>query len=92
MIATRTARIAALTAALALAAALTAATLLATGPRDGLTTGRGTAALTDRSPVLLRSAERGTAGVAPRTTPPPTLPGSAPAPGRMAAATTVEHS
>ena len=59
---TRTARIAAITAAVALAVALTAATLLTTGTRNGLDTGRSSAVLTDRSPVLLRSAEHGDVG------------------------------
>jgi hypothetical protein len=88
---TRTARIAAITAAVALAVALTAAALLTTGTRNGLDTGRSSAVLTDRTPVLLRSAEHGTSGVVPRTTPPPTLPEPAPAPIRTAAAETVEH-
>ncbi len=87
---TRTARIAALTAALVLGAALAAATLLASGPRDGIHPDR-ESALTDRAPVLLRSAEHRTAAVAPRTTPPPTLPEPAPALGLTAAATTVER-
>lgn len=90
MIATRTARIAALTAALVLGVALTAAALLTTGTGQGLHAGRSPAALTDRAPVLLRSAERDT--VAPRTTPPPTLQAPSATSGRPAAATTVEHS
>lgn len=89
---TRTARIVAITAAVVLAAALTAATLLSTGTRNGLETDRSSAILTDRSPVLLRSAEHGTAVAVPRTTPPPTLPAPAPAPEHTAAAETVEHS
>jgi hypothetical protein len=88
---TRTARIAAISAAVVLAAALAAATLLTTGTREGLGTDRSGAILTDRTPVLLRSAERGTAVAVPRTTPPPTLPEPAPAPVRTAAAHTVEH-
>ncbi|TCK26988.1 hypothetical protein [Pseudonocardia endophytica] len=88
---TRTARIVALTAGVALVVALTAATLLTSGTR-GLDAGRqATASLTERTPVLLRSAEHGTSAAVPRTTPPPTLPEPAPAPARTAAAATAEH-
>jgi hypothetical protein len=87
---TRTARIVALTAGVVLVVTLTAATLLSSGTHD-LGSGRQTTALTERAPVLLRSAERSTAGAAPRTTPPPTLPEPVPTPARTAAAATVEH-
>ncbi len=88
---TRTARIAAITATVALATALTAAALLTAETRDRLDTGGSGAILTDRSPLVLRSADRGTAAAVPRTTPPPTLPERAPAPARTSAAQTVEH-
>lgn len=87
---TRTARIAALSAALVLAVALAATTLLSNTPHDRPHRG-GTSALTDRAPVLLRSVERGTAEATPRTTPPPAL-NEPTATGRPAQAETVEHS
>jgi len=89
---TRTARIAAITAAVALAAALTVATLLTTNTRDGIGAGRAPTSLTERAPVFVRSAERRTTDVVvPRTTPPPTLPAPEPGPVRTVAAETAEQ-